>query len=85
MTANYESKVFGNDGWVHFTEGLKRIPESPPPLNVGGCAYNGYIDSHPKEGEGAVPRVMKFPSSTKEQMIEVRTDQPLAFDDVIMM
>ncbi|XP_063691658.1 uncharacterized protein LOC134823987 [Bolinopsis microptera] len=71
LTGRYESRYFGNDGWVYFTQGLKRIPESPPPKAVGGCNYNGYIDSHPNEGEGAVTRVMRFPGVDKTQNIEV--------------
>ena len=36
VTGRYESTYFGNDGWVHFSEGLKRLPEAPPPKSVGG-------------------------------------------------
>ena len=36
MTGMYESKTFGDDGWVFFTQGLGRMPESPPPKTVGG-------------------------------------------------
>ena len=71
MTGRYEQYYFGNDGWVYFSQGLKRIPESPPPISVGGCVYNGYIDSHPKQGEGAVSRVMRFPGVDYTQNIEV--------------
>ena len=72
MTGRYESSTFGNDGWVYLSQGLKRLPESPPPKSVGGCTYNGWIESHPKQEEGAVPRVMRFPGVDKEQLIEVR-------------
>lgn len=71
MTGQYESKTFGDDGWVFFTQGLGRMPESPPPKTVGGCTYSGYIDSHPSQDEGAVPRTIRFPASTETQNIEV--------------
>eukprot|EP00116_Pleurobrachia_bachei_P004756 sb/3465018/ len=71
LTGQYESKTFGNDGWVHFTEGNKRLPESPPPKYVAGCTYNGYIDSHPTVEEGAVTRVMRFPDTDFTYPIEV--------------
>ena len=35
-SAKHEASNFGNDGWVYFTQGLGRMPESPPPLSVGG-------------------------------------------------
>ena len=36
-----------------------------------GCKYSGYIDSHPNQEEGAVPRLMRFPGIEKTQPIEV--------------
>ena len=43
LTGKYESSNFGNDRWVYFSEGLKHLPEAPPPKNVGGLNNAGFI------------------------------------------